>query len=138
MKRFRTKARRGWRSVPALIATIIVAGAVLTPTVSGAVAFITKARAEKRYLNNTTVVRSTTTVPSGEIVRITATCAPGFQAIGGGAESPAFFPTTTNDAMVIAENKPTPTGPKPNAWEVEAANLGANPLQISAVAVCSK
>ena len=139
MKRFGTKGRRGWRSVPALVATIIVAGAVLTPTVSGAVAFITKARAEKRYLNNTSVVKSTTTVPSGDIVRVTATCAPGLQAIGGGAESPAFHPgTTPGEAMVIVENKPTPTGPRPNAWEVEAANLGSNPLAISAVAVCSK
>jgi hypothetical protein len=139
MKRFRIRARRGWRSVPTIIATVIVAAAVLAPTVSGAAAFLTKKRAEKRYLGNTTISRSTTTVPNGDLARITVTCPPGFQAIGGGAESPAFFPDTTPmDAMIILENKPMPAGPKPTSWEVEVANLGGSPQQISAQAVCSK
>ena len=140
MNHFRNKGRRVWRVLPGVIALTILAGALLAPTVSGAAAFLTKKKGDKRYLQNTTTVKTTTTVPPSGIVLISATCPPGYQAVGGGAESPAFFSAgSPNDGMVILENKPMPTGPKPNSWELEVLNIGStNPLAISAVAVCSR
>lgn len=139
MNRFRSTGRRLWRVLPGVIALTILAGALLAPTVSGAAAFLTKKKGDKRYLQNTTTVKTTTTVPSGDIVVISATCPPGYQAVGGGAESPAFLSAATpGQGMVILENKPMPTGPKPTTWELEVYNIGSDPLAISAVAVCSR
>ena len=134
------RTRRIVRSLPGLIAALIVAGAVLTPAVSGAAAFLTKAKGDKRYLQNTTVAKSTTTVPPSTIVKITATCPAGYQAIGGGAESAAFASQATPFGFVIAESKPIPTGPRPTSWELEVAHSfpAGVPLDVTAVAVCSK
>lgn len=142
MKRFRMKGRRAWRVLPGVIALTILAGALLAPTVSTAAAFLTKKKGDKRYLQNTTVVKNTTSAAAsgdpGYIVTVTATCPPGYQAVGGGVESPGFLTSTNPQGMVLIENKPMPTGPKPTSWEVEAANIGPAPMPITAVAVCSK
>jgi hypothetical protein len=128
----------GRRSVPGMMVAILVAGAILTPAVSGAAAFLTKARGDKRYLGNTSVVKSTATVPPDTGVALTASCPLGKQAVGGGAESPAFRSAgSTNSGMVITENKPIQSGTRSVGWTIEGTNLGSAPLNISAVAVCS-
>ncbi|MGH2676874.1 MAG: hypothetical protein ACRDHB_00755 [Actinomycetota bacterium] len=122
-----------WRS---LIAGILVGSAVLAPTVSGAAAFLTKKKADKRYLGNTTVVKSTATVGIFSGISLTATCPAGQQAIGGGAESPAFR-SSTSGGMDITENKPLLSGARSVGWVIEAVNVGSpGPTEISAVAIC--
>jgi hypothetical protein len=131
------KGRRGLRRLPALVAIMIVAGIVLTPAIGGAAAFLTKAKADRRYLQNTSTVRSSAVTAPTTSATLTATCPPGLQAIGGGAESPAFLTSTSNQGMLILENKPIGAA-RPSAWYVEAFNIGSTPIEISAVAVCSK
>lgn len=130
------KGRRGLRRLPALVAVMIVAGIVLTPAIGGAAAFLTKTKADKRYLQNTSTVRTTQFVPAGTVATLTATCPPGLQAIGGGGESPTILTSTSNAGMLLLENKPV-GGPRPTAWYIEAYNL-TQAQEVTAVAVCSK
>jgi hypothetical protein len=132
------KVRRGSRRLPGLVAIMLVAGIILTPAIGEAAAFLTRAKADKRYLQNTSTVRVTTIVPPSSFTTQTATCPSGFQAIGGGAESPVFASQADPRGFVMLESKPV-GGPRPTGWYVEAANLfGTDPLELSVVAVCSK
>jgi hypothetical protein len=118
------------------IAAMIVAGAILTPAVSGAAAFLTKKKADRRYLGNTTVVKSTATVGPFGRVTLTVMCPPGQQAVGGGAESPAFR-TSSSGGMDMTENAPVQSGSRSVGWTIEAATVGGMPVDITAVAICS-
>jgi hypothetical protein len=130
-------ARRWTRRLPAVVASLIVAGIILTPAIGGAAAFLTKQKGDKRYLGNTSTVRTSAQVPASSGVTLTATCPPGKQAIGGGAESPVFLTSSSQTGMLILENKPVGVG-RPNAWVVEAFNItSGGPIEITAVAVCA-
>lgn len=127
----------GRRSIPRAMLATVVAAAILTPAVSGAAAFLTKKKADKRYLGNTSVAKSTATVPPGTGTALTATCPSGQQAVGGGAESPGYYAGgPIGQVMVIMESKPEQNGTRSTGWTIEAINLGTAPLEISAVAVC--
>jgi hypothetical protein len=124
------------RSVPGIVATLVVAGALLAPAVSEAAAFLTKKKADRRYLGNTTVVKSTATVGQFGSVILTAMCPPGKQAVGGGAESPAFR-TSSSGGMDMTENAPVQSGSRSVGWTIEAATVGSMPVDITVVAICS-
>jgi hypothetical protein len=130
------KGRRGLRRLPGLVAVMIVAGIILTPAIGEAAAFLTKAKADRRYLQNTTTARTSQFTAPSTIVSLTATCPPGTQAIGGGGESPTILTSTSNAGMILLENKPV-GGPRPTGWFIEALNF-SQAQEITAVAVCSK
>ncbi len=132
----RISIRPPWRAVGGVVAAVLVAAAFLTPAVSEAAAFLTRTKGDKRYLGNTSVVKTTATVGGFSGVSLTATCPSGQQAVGGGAESPAFR-TSSSGGMDVTENKPLLSGTRSVGWVIEAVNVSPAPIEISAVAVCS-
>ncbi len=128
--------RLTWRSAPLVLAGMIAGAVLLSPAVGGAAAFLTKKKADKRYLGNNTVVTSTATVPSGDGATVTVPCPAGQQATGGGVDSP-LSGSSTSDALLIQESKPVVTGTRTSGWNVEVYNATPSPTTITAYAVCS-
>jgi hypothetical protein len=130
--------RRVTRSVPLSLAAILIGAVILTPAVSGAATFLTKAKARKLFLENTNVVVTSGPVASSSGTSFTLNCPPGMQAVGGGADSPAPPLQSGSTALLLLnENKPIQSGARSIGWYVEVANLG-DPQTVTAYAVCSK
>ncbi len=129
---------RGTR-VPALVAGILVGAAMLTPAVSGAAAFLTKAKADKRYLGNTSVVTSAATYPTSSAGSLTVSCPPGWQATNGGMDSPSFVPVLfSSEFVILAETKPVLTGSRATGWSVEFyTGSSGGPYSVTAYVVCA-
>ncbi|MGH2674696.1 MAG: hypothetical protein ACRDKA_09745 [Actinomycetota bacterium] len=126
-----------WRW-PALVVIGAIAGAALiTPTVGQAAAFLTKKKAHKLFLGNTTIVSTSTTVGAGQGATGTVLCPTGFQAIDGGGLG-GSYDTSTGEAVLTLESYPVPAGSRPVGWTVEWANATSNPVQVETQAVCSK
>jgi hypothetical protein len=119
------------------LTTAAVAVGALAITPAGAAKFLTKKKAEKRYLGNTTVATNTVTVPDQDGATITVPCPTGLQAVGGGASSPAFNESPSIDGMLLLERKPQIAGGRSVAWVTEVVNVSGGPLPITAFAVCS-
>ncbi len=134
--------RRITRSVPLSIVAILVGAAIITPSVSGAAAFLTKQKANKLFLGNTSVLTQTQSFSGGGTVQggqMTVLCAPGFQATGGGANSPALVTGSgSTDLMILLESAPVSSGGRSVGWQVDVIAQSENPLAITAHAVCSK
>lgn len=125
------------RSVPMFLAGIIAGAAVLTPAMSGAAAFLTQKKADKRYLGNTTVATSTSIVPGDSAAALTVACPPGLQALNGGVDSPAFVSTLpTTQGVEVSETKPVLTGARATGWTVEV-RTGTGSYSVTVYAVCS-
>jgi methylthioribose-1-phosphate isomerase len=135
-----TQHRFRLRTVAIAVAGLIAGAAVLTPAVSGAAAFLTKQKARKLFLENTTVSSAPTTVQPSEGAAIQVLCPAGQQATNGGADSPIDSTSsgTLGDNMILDESKPIQSGARSIGWYVEVANLTSNPITASAYAVCSK
>jgi hypothetical protein len=134
MKDLYTAPRYTRRSIALIVAGIVAGAAVLTPAVSGAAAFLTKKKADKRYLGNTTVATASgTTGPSGgAATTLTVACPAGQQATNGGMDSPVLF---GGSAVVLTlESRPNPASGKPTGWYVEVA--ASAPLPFTVYAVC--
>jgi hypothetical protein len=125
--------RLGWRSLPLLLAGLIAGAFVLSPAVGEAAAFITKKKANRRYLGNNIVASVTVTAPGNEGTTVTVPCPAGRQASGGGVDSPLG---STSDFIFIAESKPTLNGARTSGWNVEIVNNDTNPTTVTAYAVC--
>jgi hypothetical protein len=130
------------KSVPLSIAAILLGAVILTPMVGNAAAFLTKQKANKLFLGNTTQLTQTQTVPNGEGRQITVLCPPGQQATGGGASSPAMFTDSGSSTalMLMLESAPVNSAGRSVGWTVEvlAQTSGGPTLDITGLAVCSK
>jgi hypothetical protein len=124
------------RVVLGLTAAAVAVGA-LAMTPAGAAKFLTKKKAERRYLGNTTVATNTVTVPDQDGATITVPCPAGLQAVGGGADSPEFNESSSLDGVVLLERKPQISGGRSVAWITEVVNVSDGPVQVTAHAVCS-
>lgn len=85
-----------------------------------------------------TVRRSVdTTVPGGSVVAITATCAPGERAMGGGAAATAV-PPSPDLAVIGAVPSPNAEGDTPTAWVASVRNASMGDIDARAYAVCAR
>jgi hypothetical protein len=126
------------RSLPAILAGLIVGAAMLTPAVSGAAAFLTKKKADKRYLGNTTIVTSTSNIPAESAAALTVTCPAGRQATDGGADSPFFVASPLSmEGVVLTESKPVMTGARATGWYVELFTGTGTTYSATVYAVCA-
>jgi hypothetical protein len=129
--------RRLSRSVPLLLAGIIGGAAVLTPVVGSAAAFLTKKKADRRYLGNSAVVTTTVNVPGGATSGSgTVSCPPGRQALSGGADSPFFLGDNPSQGMILTESRPVVTGARATGWYAEFVT-GSDPTTVIVHAVCA-
>lgn len=126
--------RIGWRSLPLLVAGLIAGAFVLSPAVGEAATFLTKKKADKRYLGNNIVAQATQTIPNNEGGTITVSCPPGRQATGGGMDSP-LTPGPTS-ILYLEESKPVLFGVRAVGWNIEVGNPTSSPVNVTAYAVC--
>ncbi|MGH2674697.1 MAG: hypothetical protein ACRDH1_04710 [Actinomycetota bacterium] len=128
--------------MPLSIMAILVGAAIITPSVSGAAAFLTKQKANKLFLGNTTILTQTQNVPDNQGRQITVLCAPGQQATGGGANSPALVTdlATQTQIMILLESAPVNAGGRSVGWQIEAVvgSPDTGSLDVTAYAICSK
>jgi hypothetical protein len=130
--------RRITRSVPLSLAAILIGAVILTPAVSGAATFLTKAKAKKLFLENTSVVTTTATVGPSSGTAITVSCPAGRQAVGGGVDSPAPpLQSGSTSLLILNESRPIQSGARSVGWYMEIAELGQQQTA-TAYAVCSK
>ncbi|HYZ10780.1 MAG TPA: hypothetical protein VE962_02685 [Actinomycetota bacterium] len=130
--------RRVTRSVPLSILAILVGAVMLTPAVSGAAAFLTKAKAKKLFLENTRVVTTTAAVGPSSGTAVTLNCPAGMQAVGGGVDSPAPpLQSGSTSLLLLNESRPIPSGARSIGWYLEITELG-DAQTATAYAVCSK
>ncbi|MGH2655077.1 MAG: hypothetical protein ACRDHV_12125 [Actinomycetota bacterium] len=137
MENLVTIYRLTWRWVAVAVIAAVAGAVLIAPTVSQAAAFLTKQKANKLYLGNTTVVSSSTTLAPDQGATVTVLCPPGFQAIDGGGLG-GSYDTATGEAVLQLESYPVAAGSRPVGWTVEYANTTSNPVQVDAQAVCSK
>jgi hypothetical protein len=136
MEALRNPPRLALRSVPLIVAGLVAGALVLAPAVGQAAAFLTKKKADRRYLNNNTVLTVPAIVSNGDGAVVTVTCPPGQQATGGGVDSP-LFGDDAGSSILIQESKPVVTGTRTSGWNVEVLNNTMAPTSITAYAVCS-
>jgi hypothetical protein len=136
-----TRKRRPLRASAKWIAIVLLGAAILMPSVGGAAAFLTKQKAKKLFLGNTVEITQTVSVPDQQTRTITVLCPPGFQATGGGADSPALVATPpATELMILLDTIPVNAGGRSVGWQVEvlAASNSGDPVDVTASAVCSK
>ena len=131
------RRRLTWRAVATLVAGIIGGAAVLTPAVGGAAAVLTKKKADKQYLQNSTIVTSTITQPADTYGSASVSCPFGRQALSGGADSPFFAGDMPPAALVLHESRPITSGSRATGWTIEFRVVnGDSPVTV--YAVCAK
>lgn len=128
------RRRLTWRSVPVLLAGIIGGAAVLTPAMGSAAAFLTKAKADKRYLGNSAIVTQTTSVPASSGGTLSVNCPSGQQALSGGVDAPGNL-VTGSDGVLTMESRPIVAG-RAVGWYAEVFT-GSNPAQVTIYVVCA-
>jgi hypothetical protein len=128
----------GRRSLPLVLAGVLLGAWLLAPTMGHAVTFLTQQKAKKLYLGNTAVTTSTSSVPDGRGTEITVLCPPGRQATHGGASSPAQATTNGAQGMLLLDSYPLISGGRSVGWVAQVFNRtdSGPPLDITAYAVC--
>jgi hypothetical protein len=134
------KMTRGSKSMRWRAVSILVLGLLLGSVGSGvgvaAQKGLTKKKADKKFLQNTTVVQQTGAAGGTQAVPMSVNCPPGFQAVGGGADSPAVY-TGGSDAAIMFESRPVQSGARSVGWYVEVIGVGTG-QNVTVYAVCSK
>jgi hypothetical protein len=123
----------------ALTAAALLLGAwLLAPALGQAVTFLTKQKAQKLYLGNTTIATATMTVPDSRGAVIQVLCPPGRQASHGGASSAALATTDSFQGMTLFDSYPLTSGGRSVGWVTEVFNRtdSGPPLDITAYAIC--
>ena len=136
MPTFGKVPRITWRAIPLVLVGLVAGAFLLSPVVGHAANFLTKKKADRRYLNNNTVLTVPAIVSNGDGAVVTVTCPPGQQATGGGVDSP-LFGDDAGSSILIQESKPVVTGTRTSGWNVEVLNNTMAPTSITAYAVCS-
>lgn len=126
-----------WRSV-AVITLGLMLGSVGSGVGIAAIKGVTKKKGDKKFLQNTVIVQQTFTVGGSQVSPLSVPCPPGFQAVGGGVDSPALYdPGGSGDLLIATEQRPILSGTRSVGWYVEAAGSGAATTP-TVYAVCSK
>lgn len=131
------KGRAPLRGVAGLVLAMVALSAVaLTPAVA---ATFTKKKADKRFLGNTAVASTTTTMAGGAGGTVTVLCPSGRQAVGGGVSTPGFIANNSGpfNGILTLERKPLMSGGRSVGWVVEVINAGSNPLAVTGHAICT-
>jgi hypothetical protein len=123
-----------WRSV-AVITLGLMVGSVGTGVGIAAIKGVTKKKADRKFLQNTRVVQQSFPVISTAVTPLSVPCPPGYQAVGGGIDSPATHASTFE--VIATEQRPIFSGARATGWYVEAAGSGAGST-VTVYAVCSK
>jgi hypothetical protein len=122
-----------WRSV-AVITLGLMVGSVGTGVGTAALKGVTRKKADRKFLQNTTIVQQSFTVGGSQVSQLSVPCPAGSQADGGGIDSPASYPT---GVVIATEQRPIQAGARSVGWYVEAAGSGAG-TSVTVYAVCSK
>jgi hypothetical protein len=122
-----------WRSV-AVITLGLMVGSVGTGVGIAALKGVTRKKADRKFLQNTTIVQQTFTVPNSPAQPLSVLCPTGFQAVGGGIDSPAQYPS---GLAVAFEQRPIQSGARSVGWFAEAIGQAAG-TTVTVYAVCSK
>jgi hypothetical protein len=143
MHRLGRAGKMGARPMALTVVAVLVGAAILTPAVSGAAAFLTKQKANKLFLGNTTEATTTSTVANNTGQSMTVLCPPGRQAVGGGVNSSAQVVSGTEpNVLFVLESYPVINGGRSVGWTVEVFNQQlagpGGPVTATAAAVCSK
>lgn len=121
----------------AVLGAELGAGAVTDAKIANATVSRAKLTADAA-LPLVTVRRSVdTTVPGSSIIAITATCAPGERAMGGGAAATAD-PPSPDLAVIGAFPSPNAEGDTPTAWVASVRNASGSDIAARAYAVCAR
>jgi hypothetical protein len=124
-----------WGAVTAVL-LLAVGALAIGPAGAADQKGLTKKKADKRYLQNTTLASNTVNVPPDTGVVITALCPPGMQATDGGNDSPSTF-TSAGDFIIMTESYPVLGGARSVGWQVEVVNVSdTETIPASAQAVC--
>ena len=130
---------RGSKSMRRRAVAILVLALMLGSAGSGigtAAVGVTKKKADRKFLQNTTIVQQpftvtqTTTATTAQV-----SCPAGWQATGGGADSPVVY--SGSDVFIIFESRPILAGARAVGWYVEVVGTGAA-ANGTVYAVCSK
>jgi hypothetical protein len=136
MKRGVTGSAR-WRAVSVLVLALML-GSFGSSAGVAAVKGVTKKKADRKFLQTTTIVQQTFTVGNMEASPLSVQCPPGLQAVGGGVDSPALVGSGGgSDIMIPFEQRPIVSGARSIGWYVEAAGSGTG-TSATVYAVCSK
>jgi hypothetical protein len=122
------------RTIPLLLAGIIGGAALLTPAVGSAAAFLTKAKGDKRYLNNSSIVATTQAFGADQGGTMSVNCPAGRQALSGGADSPGNL--VNGDGILLMETRPISGGTRSIGWYVEFFT-GSSGATVTIHAVCA-
>ncbi|HEX2025418.1 MAG TPA: hypothetical protein VHH92_03380, partial [Actinomycetota bacterium] len=95
-----------WRSV-AVITLGLMVGSVGTGIGIAAIG-VTKKRADRKFLQNTTVVQQSFTVAGGTATAGQVSCPAGRQATGGGVDSPLVY--NGSETLITFESRPIMAG----------------------------
>jgi hypothetical protein len=132
----RTRTQRVSRLLALSLAMLVAGALVVTPAVAGK--FLTKKKADRRYLGNTSEATATSTFAPSTGGAVTANCPPGLQATGGGADSPLFLSAATPGAFIFTlESRPVISGGRSVGWSVEVFNQSSDNVTVTTHAVCA-
>lgn len=127
-----------WRRVAVGAIGVVAGAALITPAVGQAAAALTKQKANKLYLGNTTIVSNTVTLaPStGEVISVL--CPPGLQAVDGGFTGTTQVMGGSVSGYLPLESYPILSGARSVGWTSEAVNTSSSSTPATVLAVCSK
>jgi hypothetical protein len=101
--------------------------------VGSAAAFLTKAKADKRYLQNSSIVTQTQTVAASTGAILSVNCPPGRQATNGGVDAAGDL--MTGGGVLTSESRPIVAG-RSVGWYAEVL-AGSTPTTATVYAVCA-
>lgn len=132
---------RGSKSMRRRAVAILVLSLMLGSAGSGigtAAVGVTKKKADRKFLQNTTIAQQAFTVPPSASTATTAqvNCPAGWQATGGGVDSPAQY-SGGSDVLLTFESRPIMSGARAVGWYVEVLAAGTG-MNGTVYAVCSK
>jgi hypothetical protein len=131
-----SKRTMRWRSISILVLSLLL-GSFGVGVGGAAVKGVTKKKADKKFLQNTAIVQQTFTVSDMQASPLSVNCPPGYQAVGGGVDSPALLTSGGMDVMIPPEQRPNLFGARSVGWYVEALGVGSG-ANVTVYAVCSK
>jgi hypothetical protein len=133
-----TAPRLTHRNVALAVVAVVLGAWLVAPGLGQAITFLTKQKAQKLYLGNTTVATATASVPDSSGAEIKVLCPPGRQATDGGASSVALATTSSYEGMQLFDSYPLTSGSRSVGWVAEVFNrTDSGPtLEITAYAIC--
>jgi hypothetical protein len=138
MENLLTIHRFTWRRAAVGVIGLVAGAALITPAVGHAAAALTKQKANKLYLGNTTIVSNTATLAPDTGQVISVLCPPGLQAVDGGFTGTTDTSGGFVEGYLPLESYPITAGARSVGWTSEAFNTGSSSTPATVQAVCSK